>query len=201
MFMLKAVILLTGPVEQRVLAPILQSHNPQLIVRSVPSLAELEALDPEFLGGARLLAYCTDEVVPLRLLDQLAFNAYNFHPGSPQFPGWGAAYFACHQGASEFGGTVHVMLEKVDTGPIIGVELFPVPPGSTASDLEALSYSCLARLFWQLAPALATQPEPLPELSIKWSGEKCTRRRYAEMSVGQLQASLSVRNGLREPLA
>ena len=39
----------------------------------------------------------------------------------------------------------------------------------------------LARLFWSLAPALATQSEPLAALPIGWSGVKSTRRMYAAM--------------------
>ena len=75
--MLKAVILLTGPVEQRVLAPILQDHNPRLIVRSVATLAELAALDRNILGCARLVAFCTDTVVPSRVLS-IAFEVVRF---------------------------------------------------------------------------------------------------------------------------
>jgi methionyl-tRNA formyltransferase len=181
MFMLDTIILLTGPVEQPVLASILQGHSPQLKVRSVATLADVTALDPELLSSARLVGFCTDTVVPVRVLDQLAFGAYNFHPGSPQFPGWSPARFAIHQRAQEFGGTAHVMIEKVDAGPIVAAEMFPIPPGCTVSDLEELAYACVARLFWQLAPALATQLEPLAALSTKWSGEMCTRRRSAEM--------------------
>jgi methionyl-tRNA formyltransferase len=188
-------------VEQPVLAPILQGHNPRLIVRAAATLAELTALDPNILGCARLVAFCTDTVVPSWMLARLAFGAYNFHPGSPQFPGWGASHFAYDQAAVEFGSTAHVMFEKVDAGPIVGVELFGVPPGSTVSDLEELSYAGLARLFWQLAPALATRLEPLPELSIKWSGQKGTRRRYAEMSGCQLRVSRAVRAGLLHAMA
>jgi methionyl-tRNA formyltransferase len=201
MIMLKAVILLTGPVERHVLASILQSHDPRLIVRSIATAAELAALDPKLLGCARLVAFCTDTVVPSRVLDRLAFGAYNFHPGSPQFPGWGASHFAHHQGAGEFGSTAHVMIEEVDAGPIVGVELFRVPPGGTVSDLEALSYAGLARLFWQLAPALATRLEPLPALSVKWSGEKCTRRRYAEIGGCAPGISHAVRADLLQAVA
>jgi methionyl-tRNA formyltransferase len=181
MRMLDTIILLTGPVEQPVLTSILQRHNPLLQVRSVATPADVTALDPDVLSSARLVGFCTDTVVPLRVLDQLAFGAYNFHPGSPQFPGWSPARFAIHQRAQEFGGTVHVMIETVDAGPIVAAEVFPVPPGCTVSDLEELAYACAARLFWQLAPSLATQLEPLAALSTKWSGEKCTRRRCAEM--------------------
>jgi methionyl-tRNA formyltransferase len=135
------------------------------------------------------------------VLDRLAFGAYNFHPGSPRFPGWGASYFAHHQAAGEFGSTAHVMIKEVDAGPIVGVELFRVPPGSTVSDIEEMSYGGLVRLFWQLAPALATRLEPLPELSIKWSGKKCTRRRYAEISGRALGVSHAVRAGLLQAVA
>ena len=75
------------------------------------------------------------------------------------------------------------------------------PSPFTVSDLEELSYAGLVRLFWQLAPALATRLEPLPELSIKWSGEKCTRRRYAEISGCQLRVSHVVRAGLLHAMA
>jgi hypothetical protein len=44
-----------------------------------------------------------------------------------------------------------------------------------------LAFVELARLFWRLAPALATQRDSLAELPIKWSGTKSTRRSYAAM--------------------
>ena len=179
--MLDTIILLTGPTEQPVLGSILQGHNPALSIQPAASLADVNALAPELLARARLVAFCTEVVVPLRVLDRLRFGAYNFHPGPPQFPGWGCAHFALHQGATEFGATAHVMIEKVDAGPIVGVELFRIPPGAGAPDLEALAYVELARLFRRLAPGLVTQSDPLPRLPIHWSGEKCTRRRYAAM--------------------
>ena len=177
--MFDTIILLTGPVEEPVLGSILQGHNPALSIRPAATLADVTALAPELLDRSRLVAFCTDVVVPLRVLDLVRFGAYNFHPGPPQFPGWGCAHFALHQGATEFGATVHVMIERVDAGPIVGVELFRIPPGATAQDLEALAYAQLAQLFRRLAPMLAAQADPLPRLPIHWSGEKCTRQRYA----------------------
>ena len=177
--MFDTIILLTGPVEEPVLGSILQGHNPALSIRPAATLADVTALAPELLDRSRLVAFCTEVVVPARVLDLLRFGAYNFHPGPPQFPGWGCAHFALHQGATDFGATVHVMIEKVDAGPIVGVELFRIPPGAPAQDLEALAYAQLAQLFRRLAPMLAAQADPLPQLPIHWSGEKCTRRRYA----------------------
>jgi hypothetical protein len=73
------------------------------------------------------------------------------------------------------------MVERVDAGPIVGVELFTIPARSTVSDLEALAYARLAQLFWQLAKPLATRDEPLPELPVAWSGQKTTRRDFATL--------------------
>jgi hypothetical protein len=179
--MLDTIILLTSTVEQPVLAATLQGHNPLLTVYTVATLAELMALAPDVLRRARLIAFCTDVVVPARLLDALGFGAYNFHPGSPRYPGWAPAQFAIYEQAKEFGATAHVMIAEVDAGPIVDVEMFDVAPGITLLGLGVLAYTHTAKLFWRLAWTMALQREVLPQTSIRWSGEKCTRRRYAAM--------------------
>lgn len=178
---LDTIILLTGPVEQPVLTSVLLSHNPRLTVRPVETLADIAALEPELLRRARLIAFAASVIVPSKVLDQLGYGAYNFHPGSPHFSGWAPARLAVYRQAKEFGATAHVMTERVDSGPIVGTELFPVPADITVSDLEELAYVHLARLFWRLAEFLAARNEPLPELPIAWSGQKSSRRFYAAM--------------------
>ena len=179
--MLDTIILLTGPIEQPVLTSTLLGHNSCLSVRPLATLADLAALESELLGRARLVAFSTGVVVPSRVLNQLGYGAYNFHPGSPCFPGWAPAQFAVYHQATEFGATAHLMTERVDDGPIVGVESFHIPESISVRDLEALTYCHLARLFWKLAKILATQSEPLQELPIRWSGQKSSRRSYAAM--------------------
>jgi methionyl-tRNA formyltransferase len=175
---LKSIILLTGEVEQPVLGGILREHNPAVTIHPVATPLELGAIPAKALKRSRLIAFCTDVLVPASVLEKLGHGAYNFHPGPPHFPGWGAAHFAIFERASEFGATAHVMAEKVDAGPIIGVDLFPVPPGSTVTNLEESAFLRLAQMFRRLAPALAQASQP-PTLPIRWSGRKCTRARYA----------------------
>jgi methionyl-tRNA formyltransferase len=175
------IILLTGEVEQPVLTSVLLGHNPRLTIRPVENLTDIAALEPELLRRARLIAFAADAIVPSKVLDQLGYGAYNFHPGSPHFPGWAPARLAVYRQAKEFGATAHVMTERVDAGPIVGAELFPVPADITVGGLEELAYARLARLFWRLAEPLATQVEPLPQLPIAWSGQKSSRRLYAAM--------------------
>jgi methionyl-tRNA formyltransferase len=178
---LDTIVLLTGPVEHPVLASTLVSHNAGLTVKFVSTLADVTALEPKLLNQARLVAYTTGVVVPAYVIEELGYGAYNFHPGSPHYPGLAPAQFAIYDGASEFGATAHIMIEPVDAGPIIGTEIFQVPYKTGVLDLEALAYLHLARLFRRLAKALATQPKPLQEIPIRWSGQKSSRRSYAAM--------------------
>jgi folate-dependent phosphoribosylglycinamide formyltransferase PurN len=179
--MFDTVILLTGPVEEAVLASVLREHNPQLDIRGVKSLADLETLKPELLARARLIGFVTPVIVPKRVLEGLGYGAYNFHPGPPHYPGWVPSHFAIYDGATEFGATAHVMNERVDTGPIVGVELFGIRQNTTVEGLEQLALTSLARLFWNLANLLATHSEPLNPLEIAWSGRRTTRQNYAAL--------------------
>jgi methionyl-tRNA formyltransferase len=193
------IILLTGPVEEAVLASVLRNHNPQLDIRGIKSLAELEALEPELLSRARLIGFVTPVIVPKHILESLGYGAYNFHPGPPHYPGWVPSHFAIYDGATEFGTTAHIMHERVDSGPIIGVELFPIPPHTTVEGLDQLALVSLARLFWNLANVLATHSAPLNPLEIAWSGRRTTRRNYtalcevsAEISKDELERRIGV---------
>jgi methionyl-tRNA formyltransferase len=184
--MLDTIVLLTGPVEQPVLGSILRRHNPALAIRPAATLAEIVALAPALLNRARLVAFCTDVIVPLQMLDRLRFGAYNFHPGSPDFPGWGCAHFAVHQEATEFGATAHVMIEKVDAGPIIGVELFRIPPRTTVTGLEKMAYARLAQMFRRLAARWQRRPRRWRRL--RWSGAERSARAADTRPSGRIPA-------------
>jgi hypothetical protein len=179
--MFDTIILLTGAVEQPVFTTLLLEQNPLLKIISILSAAELYDLDFDLLQQARLIAFTTSIIVPQFILSQLRYGAYNFHPGPPEYPGWAPAHFALYDGASRFGVTAHAMVQKVDAGPIIAVDRFEIPTGASVATLEGCAYARLARLFWSLSKALATQTDPFAELPIRWGGRKNTRRGYADI--------------------
>jgi hypothetical protein len=92
--------------------PLLCPHDPRLTVISARTAADLAALDLDILQRARLIASVTPETVSTSVLERLACGAINFHPG------WAPSHFALYERAAEFGATVHVMVERVDAGPI-----------------------------------------------------------------------------------
>jgi methionyl-tRNA formyltransferase len=176
--MFDTIILLAGQAEQAAMPPVLRAHNPQLSVISVATSADLTALDPDLLERARLVAFVTPEIVSKSILEKLGYGAVNFHPAPPDYPGWAPSHFALYERATEFGATVHLMVEKVDAGPIIDVARFPIPSGISVLGLEGLAYAHLAHLFWRMAKSLATDPNPPPALPVKWGSRKYSRRTY-----------------------
>jgi len=177
--MFDTIVLLTGPMERPTFMTLLSTHSPSLTIIPVETLADLNALELDALASARLISFVTAVVVPARVLDRLGYGAYNFHPGPPTYPGWAPAHFALYERAVEFGATAHVMVARVDEGPIVGVEMFRMPPSASVAGLEAMAYARLAQLFWTLAKPLAISSEPLVKLPLNWSGKKNTRRDYA----------------------
>jgi methionyl-tRNA formyltransferase len=176
--MFDTILLLAGAAEQSILPLALRGHNPLVTVIPVGSAAELAALDADLLRRARLIAFVTAEIVPPGVLARLGYGAFNFHPGPPSYPGWAPAHFALYDEATQFGATLHVMVEQVDAGPIIDVAFFPVPADISVLALEGLAYAHLAQLFWRWAKSLATDAALPPTLPIEWGSRKYSRRAY-----------------------
>ena len=188
--MTRHIILLTGAVEAPHLTDVLESTGARLSITHVPDRRALEAAvaavgglsgPAEPNGGQVLIAYCTDIIVPAALLAPFKDWAYNFHPGPPTHPGVAAAHFALHEEAKQFGVTAHVMAERVDAGPIVGVKWFDVPKRTTVTELEEKAYVQLFRLFQKLAPMLAASEVPLPPLDVAWSGRTNTKKDVERM--------------------
>jgi hypothetical protein len=180
-FMFDTIILLTGPAEHSVFTTLLRGHNPLLTVVPVFTAEDLAAVESVWLGRARLISFTTEVIVPGAILEQLGYGAYNFHPGPPQYPGWAPAHFALYEQATEFGCTVHRMIERVDAGPIVEVDSFVIPDDVTVAGLEELTYTRLVQIFWRIARTLATQPEPLIERALRWSNKRHSRRDYRQI--------------------
>ncbi|MBC8337473.1 MAG: methionyl-tRNA formyltransferase [Alphaproteobacteria bacterium] len=164
----------------------LTSANPGLSVVHVQTAEDLMAacLRPPPGGGERrLIAFSTSVIVPKAVLDGLTLNAYNFHPGPPTYPGSHAASFAIYEGAEHFGATAHVMEEKVDCGPIVGVEWFAMPDNPRFLDLEIKTYEVLLEMFARFSKHFATSDDPLAEIDAQWSGAKHTNAQFEAMKV------------------
>lgn len=174
-------ILAPGAQQQFALAALLRAHNPNLSFVPVGGVEDFATIADSALRDGRLIAFASGTIVPPDVLDRLGHGAYNFHPGPPAYPGWAPAHFALYDAARAFGATAHLMIDRVDAGPIIDTEMFIVPHGVSIRALEQMAYVRMSYLFWRLARKLATQTEPLRTLPIKWGERKSTKKMYGSM--------------------
>jgi methionyl-tRNA formyltransferase len=178
---MREIVLLTGMQEAPHLARFLNQHNPALIVTHVQTRDELAlALHPAR-PGIRLIGFCTSIVVPAAALAACDRGAYNFHPGPPTHPGRHPASFAIYEGIARFAATAHEMRARVDSGPIVGVEWFDLPPAPRLAQVEKLTFEASVALFRRLGPLLATSADPLPIEDIRWNGRKSTQAAFDTM--------------------
>ena len=202
---MQALILLSSALLVAPLADALRRYNPALLIVCVTNNDELGNAFDTAGRFDRLVAFCTDTIVPASSLAALGGPAYNFHPAPPDYPGSHPASFAIYDGATRFGATVHEMVERVDAGPIVDVEMFEIPPGIGVLALEDKAGEAAAHLFWRLAPLLADCSKPLPVGPLAWGSRKTTRKGFRAM--GELDPGISAEEferrwrafGLRDP--
>jgi len=157
--MLKTIILLTGNIQQqRALCALLKEHNPALSFRRALTLDELTGLEPEVLRDSRLIAFTSDVIVPAATLGRLGHGAYHFHSDPPDYPA--TAHFALTDDDQGWDATAHTMVERVDRGPIVGIEPFPMHDKIAARKLEQIAFERLAHLFWRMSRRIACEPGP-----------------------------------------
>lgn len=134
--------------------------------------------------GGLLLSFKSDLVLPAEFLAR-AEVALNFHPAPPRYRGLGGYHLALTNGDATFGATCHHLAERIDFGPIVAVESFPIPPGCSLRRLkDRAAVSCLL-LLRAMVRRLA-RGEPLPASTEVW-GERLHTHRELEQLLAELQ--------------
>ncbi len=177
----ETIILLMKDMEGQFFSDYIKRFNQGAKVIVISSKSDLLATVSDPMPNTRLIAFSTNIIVPKQTLDYLNHNCVNFHPGSPEFPGYRPTGFALYENSRTYGVTAHYMTEIVDSGPIIGVERFLIDESMYLIDVVKESYQRLARLLIRLLPRLARVSEPIASIPEQWSGETRTFTRYNEM--------------------
>lgn len=180
--MIDSLILLTQPDEVRPFSAILAAYNPALRIYPATTLAELGPALTAAGSDARLITLLSGVIVPAELLATLRLPGYNFHPGPPDYPGKYPAPFALYDGADQFGATVHELAPRVDSGPIVGCEMTPIPTEANIQWYIKQSYCLVMKLFLRFAPHLARSSTPLPRQPMVWGKRICSQRAVEEIS-------------------
>ena len=115
---------------------------------------------PEDLGWIKydyIFCYRSYFILPKVILDNCKYCSINFHPGSPYYPGSGGVNLSLLNNDSEFGVTVHVMDEKVDSGQIIEYRKFKIYDTDNLESLLDRTHNYLFTLFIEFTTDLREQ--------------------------------------------
>lgn len=182
--------------------------------------------DPEALLGAPpdvALVACLPARIPPPLLAVPRVAWLNLHPSPlPAFRGPTPLFWQLRAGARESAVTLHAMSERMDAGPVVACETWPLPAGAALSEIEAglaaagaaLAADALAKLARGEALSLREQDEsrasrqPAPAagdfaIDPAWSVERAFRfvRGLREWRVPFPVAGTGRRLAIRDALA
>lgn len=130
--------------------------------------------------GDYIISYLSRWVVPESLLERARLASFNFHPGSPDFPGIGCLNFALYEEALEYGVTCHHMAQEVDTGGIIAVKRFPVFSSDNVASLLGRTHDFQLVLFYEVLGWLL-MGKTLPQSDETWTRKPFTRKEFNEL--------------------
>ena len=167
-----ALRLLEKPVQARPMLPVLQSslHNSIVAIagkRDIPVWEVASMSAPETVNlftqfqPDMLCVACFSLLIPRAILAIPRLGCLNVHPSLlPVNRGPDPLFWTFHDGHRETGVTIHVMDERLDSGPIVAQQKIAVPDGITYAQLEAecaaLGGKLLAQSVWQLYHGTAT---------------------------------------------
>ncbi len=170
------IILLTAPECVPIVAPLLEAAGAS--VEAAITRVDLDRAACSL--PARLVSFGAGVIVPAAHLKAFS-GAYNFHPGPPALPGLYPSVHALYAGQAEFGVTLHEMAHTVDSGAIVAVERFAIPPDCDRLTLDALTLPVMVEMVKRFAAALADLSRPLPRTSISWGGALRTGADFAAL--------------------
>ena len=71
-----------------------------------------------------LISFLNSMYIDKNVRKKIKINSFNFHPGPPEYPGFGCYNFALLDKVNLYGSTIHIINDKFDSGKIINVKKF-----------------------------------------------------------------------------
>jgi methionyl-tRNA formyltransferase len=130
-------------------------------------------------SGDYIFCFKADLVLSAELLSRTHKKAINFHPCPPRYRGVGGYYYAINDRSSAFGVTCHHIVQKIDSGPIIKVQRFPIAPGETSKGLIDRAAAYLLLLFYEIIHLIQSEAV-LPAADESWGTTLYTRKMLHE---------------------
>ncbi len=152
---------------------------PAAVIEIADTIERLSDVGAQISPDTLLICYGTGIIVPKVILDALARPAINFHAAPPEYPGRDPHHWAVYEGAREYGVTAHEAVARVDAGPIIAVDRFPVPENAIPEELLKQANAKLFDLFVRLLPEMLRGVYSISDEV--WAGRKRRRSDFIDV--------------------
>ncbi len=73
-----------------------------------------------------LISFLNSVYIDKSVRKKIKINSFNFHPGPPEYPGFGCYNFALLDKVNYYGSTIHIINDEFDNGKIINVKRFKI---------------------------------------------------------------------------
>lgn len=73
-----------------------------------------------------LISFLNSKYINKEIIEKIRNESFNFHPGPPEYPGFGCYNFALLDKVNYYGSTIHIINDKFDNGKIINVKRFKI---------------------------------------------------------------------------
>ena len=73
-----------------------------------------------------LISFLNPVFINKSIRNKIKKKSYNFHPGPPEYPGFGCYNFALLDKTKFYGSTIHLIDNKLDSGEIVSVKKFKI---------------------------------------------------------------------------
>ena len=73
-----------------------------------------------------LISFLNSVYISKSIRKKIKINSFNFHPGPPEYPGFGCYNFALLDKVNFYGSTIHEINDKFDNGKIVNVKKFKI---------------------------------------------------------------------------
>lgn len=125
-----------------------------------------------------LISFLNSKYISRNIRQKIKKDSYNFHPGPPEYPGFGCYNFALLDRAKFYGSTIHLMNDKFDDGQIINVKKFRI--SNQKLNLEKLILKTHQNIFIQAKEFINCLLSDNIKVNnhLKWKRKAFTKREF-----------------------
>ena len=184
-------LLFITPIDKKKFKKILAKlNNLNFIVKNPKNKSDVIFINKNYRKFNFLISFASGLIIPQNVINHFnPLNIINFHPATPKFRGRDSQHFAAYLREKKFGGTVHYLKSKIDSGEIIDVKVFKVKKNTSHYEYHSKALKALIFLLKKNIKKIL-ENKKFKKSKYKWSKKIYKRSDFLKM--------LKITNGIRK---